>query len=270
MNKTTFPKSFRLRVGRHKGLIATAKLCRNAIHNTTYVSEDRVQPRSRTTCVGWLARFKGLMSSMQDVPCHTMRQFHEELNKRNRQLSWNANRLIPKHGHILLHRVFLRLKVQIEDEHLPCFFLFGLSLCLLPIFSLAVLVSGWQVRKSLPERQFCPFEKPFLSLFPLDHQAQSGSCACSSPRNNLPFPFNLPLPFPFCLTSSTPHLATFRQSGLPSIVFVVICPKTRPFITYVTLLISYFAFGLVSKFVLSIFFYNEASVHPASVSVHSE
>ena len=72
-------------------------------------------------------------------------------------------------------------------------------------FSLAVLLSGWQMRKSVPEGQFCPFEKPFLPLFPVDHQAQSSSdhqsrsCACSSPRNVLPFPFNLPLPFPFAL-----------------------------------------------------------------------
>ena len=56
MNNTTFPKSFRLRVGRHKGLIATVK---NSVvlpeYNACFWNLliavldpiDRVQPRSR-------------------------------------------------------------------------------------------------------------------------------------------------------------------------------------------------------------------------------
>ena len=61
MDDTTFPTSLRLRVGKHKKLSATAKLCRNACHLLIAALDptDRVQPRSRTTCVGWLARFKG-------------------------------------------------------------------------------------------------------------------------------------------------------------------------------------------------------------------
>ena len=82
---------------------------------------DRVQPRSRTTCVGWLARFKGTdaIHAVCPVPYHGAVE-----NKRNRQLSWNTNRLIPSHDHILLQSVLQRLKVQIEDEHLPCPFFF--------------------------------------------------------------------------------------------------------------------------------------------------
>ena len=64
----------------------------------------------------------------------------------------------------------------------------------------------------------------FLPLLPLDHQEQSSSdhhtksCACSSPKNTLPVPLNLPLPFAFSFAFSSPHLATFERSGLPSIL----------------------------------------------------
>ena len=76
---------------------------------------------------GWQGS-KELPPSMRYEPlCKATQQ----MKSRNRQANgWQTSRLIPKHGHILLHWVFLRLKVQIEDEILPCLFLFGPFLCL--------------------------------------------------------------------------------------------------------------------------------------------
>ena len=50
---------------------------------------------------------------------------------RNRQSSdGQTNRLIRRPGHNLLHWVFLRLKIRIEDRSLLCLYLFGPFLCL--------------------------------------------------------------------------------------------------------------------------------------------
>ena len=64
-----FPQpGFCRRVGKYKGLRVRAKLCRNVIIQCMSLEPsdchaldpiDRVQRKSRTTCVGWLARFKG-------------------------------------------------------------------------------------------------------------------------------------------------------------------------------------------------------------------
>ena len=67
MNNTTFPTSFCLRVGKHKRLIAGIEFWRKTIIQRIFWNLliayldpiDRVQPRSRTTCVGWWARSKG-------------------------------------------------------------------------------------------------------------------------------------------------------------------------------------------------------------------
>ena len=75
---------------------------------------------------GWQGS-KGLMPSMHCVPCKTTQQ----LKLRNRQAnSWSTSRPIPRNDHILLHQVFLRLKVLIEDKHLPCLFFSDLCLFL--------------------------------------------------------------------------------------------------------------------------------------------
>ena len=125
------------------------------------------------------------------------------MNWRNRQYSWNTNHLIPRNGHVLRHWVCPRLKVQIEDKHLPCPFLFGPCLCRCARKkSLLELLSGGKVRKPPFRKLSQPFEKPFLPRLPLDHQAQSSShrnsdsCACSSPRDALPFPVDPPLLIP--------------------------------------------------------------------------
>ena len=82
----------------------------------------------------------------------------------------------------------------------------------------------------------------------------------------LSIPLSQPFAVPFLLFTWRP------LNGLDCQVYSLSsqCPKTRPFITNVTLLTSYFVYGPLSKFVLSIFFDDEVSVHAASVSVHSE
>ena len=55
----------------------------------------------------------------------------EHLESRNRQSNdWKTNRLIRRRGHILLHWVFLRLTIRIEERFPLCLFLFDLILCL--------------------------------------------------------------------------------------------------------------------------------------------
>ena len=65
----------------------------------------------------------------------------QQMKSRTRQSNgWQTSRPIPRHGHILLHWVFQRLKVRIEERFLPCLFLFdpfhylcsGESPCLRP------------------------------------------------------------------------------------------------------------------------------------------
>ena len=59
---------FCLRVGKHERIIRTTEFRRNAIIPCMFLNLsiadldpiDRVQPRSRATCVGWLARFNGV------------------------------------------------------------------------------------------------------------------------------------------------------------------------------------------------------------------
>ena len=53
------------------------------------------------------------------------------MKSRNRQADgWQTSRQIAKHGHILLHWVFQKLKVEIEAKFLPCPCLSGPFLCL--------------------------------------------------------------------------------------------------------------------------------------------
>ena len=82
---------------------------------------DRVQPRSRTTRAGWLARFNGVAPSMQYKSfCRTTQHLESRSHQSN---DWQTNRLTPRSGHILLHWVFLRLRIQIGDGFFPCLFL---------------------------------------------------------------------------------------------------------------------------------------------------
>ena len=54
-----------------------------------------------------------------------------KMESRNHQSSdWQTNRLIPRPDHILLHWVFVRLRIRIEDRFLLCIFLYDPFFCL--------------------------------------------------------------------------------------------------------------------------------------------
>ena len=116
-----------------------------------------------------------LSPSMQyELSCKAAQQ----LRLRTRQANgWKTSHLIPRRDKILLHWVFQRLKVQIEDKHLPYPFLFGLCLCLCSGGNLCLhfFLAG-NCENHLSEIHHCLFEKPslpFLPFCPLDHQEQS-------------------------------------------------------------------------------------------------
>ena len=126
------------------------------------------------------------MPSTQYVSCKTTKKL-KLWNRQARPSSWNKTLPIP-------------------------FWSLPLPLC--GFKSLPAPFPGWLVRKpTFREMVFLPFEKSFLPLSPLDHQAQSscdhhsGCCACSSPRNALSVHLNPPSHFPFAFSSL--HLATF-------------------------------------------------------------
>ena len=132
--------------------------------------------------VGWLVGSEGLPPSMQ---CKLSYKITQQLRLRTRQADgWETSRLIPRHGHILLHWVFLVLKVQIEDKRLPCLLCLhaGGNACL------RLLLVG-ECENHLSGKPSS--ENLFLPFFPLHHQAKSSSdhhsrsCAYSSPRNAL-------------------------------------------------------------------------------------
>ena len=191
----------------------------SSCHNTTHISRTfrlpfsieltkcSQDPEQRASDGGQSS--KGLTPSMQYVPCHTMQWSLCKLNKRNRHLSSNTNRLIPKNGHIPLHWVFPRLKIQIEDMHLPCFFLFVLA-------SAACTLSWLVSAKTTFLKAFITFRKAFFASFSFEpprtifSDTNSMSCACSSPMNALPVPLNRPLPFPVPFPFFFPHLAALE------------------------------------------------------------
>ena len=62
-----------------------------------------------------------------ELSCYTIQQ----LGSKNHQATdWKTSHQIPRHGFFFLLQVLQRLKVQIEDELLPCLFLFGTFFCL--------------------------------------------------------------------------------------------------------------------------------------------
>ena len=178
--------------------VTTAKFRRNAVVPCMLLESldpiDRVQGPEPRVLDGWQSS-KGLSPSMQyELSCKTTQHLESRTLQAN---GWKTSRPIPRHVHILLHWVFQRLKVRIEDKLLPCLSLF----CPFPC-----LCSGYNpcLRLYLPFwMPLLPFDKPLLSFFPLDHQTRSsschhsGSCACSSPKNALQVLFDRPLPFPF-------------------------------------------------------------------------
>ena len=204
--------------GKHKRRTAKTEFCRNAIKTThtsgtfdlplsiqlTVCNQD---PEQRVSDDGQGS--KGLMPSMQYAPCHTM----QLSNKRNRQLSWNINRLIPRHDCILLHWVFPRLKVQIGGEHVPYPFLFGPCLCLCAGWNHCLnpfLVGKYENHLSKSSR--CLSESLSCPVFPWTTKHHHLLTSVWGPvlvlHQRMPFfvPLNPTLPFPFTL----PFLLTWR------------------------------------------------------------
>ena len=71
LDNATLHANFCLRVGEHERLTTTAEFRRHAMIPFMFLESfdcrsdpiDRVQPRSRTACVGWLARFDGVATA---------------------------------------------------------------------------------------------------------------------------------------------------------------------------------------------------------------
>ena len=81
---------------------------------------------------------------------------------------------------------------------------------------------------------------------------------------------NPPLPLPFSFAFSSFSFATFELTGLPTMLVVVPCPKTRSFIINIALLTSYFVSSPLSILIFRIVFDDEGSVCTAVVSAHEE
>ena len=166
MNKTTFPTSFCLRAGKHKRLIAVTEFCRNTIIQRIFLELydcrspiDRVLPRSRTTCVGWLAKSKELMLSKPKIlNCTTQ-------SLKNRQSNWSINRLIPRDDLVPLQQGFQKLKILSVDRHLPCLFLCDPCPCLCVEKITARTLFRWANAKSTFTKAFIAFRKAFLAPF---------------------------------------------------------------------------------------------------------
>ena len=240
---------------------------------------DRVQPRSRTTCVGWLARSNGTAATHAVclAPYHAAVPLVAQLEEASVKLEYN--RQIPRNDKILLHWVFLILKVLIEDKHLPCLFFSDLCLFLCTGGIIHYLYPFLDVRYGIHFREVVftlPFEETFLTFLPVDHQTpsscdhQSGSCVCSSPKCAVPVLLNPPLPLPFSFAFCSFSFATFELTGLPTMLVVVPCPKTRSFIINKALLTSYFVSSPLSILIFRIVFDDEGSACTAAVSDHAE
>ena len=94
---------------------------------------------------------------------------------RTRQANgWQTSRPIPRHGHIRLHRVFQRLKVQIEDKRL-LYPLLVLASAFMRVEIIACTLSDLQVRKPPFRKLSLPFGKPYMPSLTSDHQVKS-SC----------------------------------------------------------------------------------------------
>ena len=101
------------------------------------------------------------------------RTTHHQACRSYESNDWQTNRLIPRPGHILLHWVFPRLRLRIEDRSLPCLFLF--DPCLFLCFGESPCLHLYRAGKGENHpcgSHHCLFDKPFLPLFPLDHQNQ--------------------------------------------------------------------------------------------------
>ena len=144
-----------------------------------------------------------------------------QLESKNHQATdWKTSHQIPRHGYILLLQVLPRLKVRIEDELLPCFFLFGTFpyLCSGNFPCLRPYLDG-KGENYPSESHHCLLT--ILSCFS-DHNSES--CVRSSPRNPLRNPLYIPLGLPFPFPSF--QLAAIVWSGLPDTLSVVPCPET--------------------------------------------
>ena len=85
-------------------------------------------------------------SKQYEVSRHTILQLE---SKNHQATDWKTNYQIPRHDYIFLLQVFQRLRVRIEDELLPCFFLFGTFLA----FVLGIILDCafiWLVRAKNP------------------------------------------------------------------------------------------------------------------------
>ena len=203
----------------------------------------------------------------------TLHRTTQHLESRNHlSIDWPTNRLIPRPGHLLLHWVFLRLRIRIEERILLCLFLCDpfLYLCLgeSPCLHLCRADTG----ENHPHgSHHCLLTSPscltflwvlFLPPFRILRLFITKECSSS--------PFGSSFASSFSLSFFSFHLAALEWFGLPGTLSVIPCPETSSLIVNVALLASHLIFGPLPKFVFSVVFHDECSVHAVDVSAHAE
>ena len=168
-------------------------------------------------------------SKQCELSCKTTQQ----LESKNQQATdWQTNRLIPRRGHILLHRVFMRLRIQIEDELLLCLFPFSSFLCLCARYNpcLCLYLAGKGETHSSESHHSLLWQA--FPLRPLVHTAKSSSDHFSESlclffaKKGSSASFGYTFVFSFSLSFSSSHLAALEWSELPGTLSVVPCPET--------------------------------------------
>ena len=140
VGNATFFAGFCLKVGKHERIV-TAEFRRNAIIPWMFLESF--------DCRSWMA---GKIQKGFHSPCKKKKSLYrttQHLESRNHKSNdWHTNSLIHRPGHIFLHWVFLRLRIQIEDRFLPCLFLFDPFF--LPFFFLVKVLACNLVGKKHP------------------------------------------------------------------------------------------------------------------------
>ena len=257
---TSSPTSFCLRVGKHKGLIAGTEFCRNTMIQRIFLEPSDCSSWSNWPCAAKIQNNVCLMvGKVQRDWCHPCSMSRAiPFGSRTRGIVSEAGIPIvwfPGTALSLFNWVFRCWKSWLSMSTF-----FALPFLILAFTFVWVEITAWTLfwlvsAKTFLPKSFIAFRKAFLCLFFLCITKHNillttiqGPVLVSSPRSALLLPldssllFLLPLPFFF-------NYRHFERSGLPRILVVVPCPKTKFFVINVTLLTFYFIRGPLSKFI---------------------
>ena len=196
MKNTIRQARLHLRVGIHKGLVAGAKLCGNAILQRMFLESSH--------CRSW-SNWSGT-TKIQNNVCWVFWQI-----QRNCRHTCSMSCAIPYRSSSCSWTWIVINKIRMPIVRLPrmtiSFFTwrFWRRKPWVRIWSTLIFFDWNSVRESKSGNLLFPFERHSLPFFPFDHQTlsssvhQSLSCVCFSPRYALPILLSLPLPFPFPL-----------------------------------------------------------------------